>query len=450
MTTLYAGIASVDMTPGAVGLPIGGNMRTDKIARGVHDPLMATVLVLGTAQVAQLALVSLDLVALSDRLVARLSRAIESALGNQIEVVPGATHTHSAPDVAHGYGYDAADYTDVDTWADHVADALGSVASGAWASRVQVSARIGEAPVPDVAFNRRLMMPDGSTRMNWDRSPDTPQGIPLGPTDDRMTTVAFESADGGLIAILVHFTLHPAILVGHEWQISADYVGPMRAAIRSRTGAPVLFLNGAMGNINHIDHRQGLRPTGFEDAQRIGEAIAHAADRAAQASRTLVPATPVVARRTIDVQQRVLASGELEAATDVLQCSTPADEDAIDGITPIGYARWALQRGQHLTDSLAVPATVVRLGDLVLVHLPFEVFCEFGLWLQSRFAPRHVLTVSLSGAASLGYLPTAAAFVEGGYEPTLGSSTIEPGAGEVIAHAIATCIAEMLHDEQAG
>jgi hypothetical protein len=79
----------------------------------------------------------------------------------------------------------------------------------------------------------------------------------------------------------------------------------------------------------------------------------------------------------------------------------------------------------------------------VLVYLPFEVFVEFGLGLRRMF-PGHVVRVVSLGDGYHGYLPTAVAFAEGGYEPTFGTSTIEPGQGEHLMHQVTTEVGAML------
>jgi hypothetical protein len=86
---------------------------------------------------------------------------------------------------------------------------------------------------------------------------------------------------------------------------------------------------------------------------------------------------------------------------------------------------------------------------VVLVYVPFEVFVEFGLLLRDAFPDQLVKVVSPANGY-FGYLPTAVAFAEGGYEPTLGTSTISPGQGEHLFHRIETELRSMLHEEKAG
>ena len=111
----YVGFAQADISC-APGTPLGGNARVDKAARGVHDPLHATVAFIGTDAGKQL-LVGLDLISAPGPLVEAICAAIESHSGIPASCVTvSATHTHSGPDVLHGDGIDEHDYTLVGSW----------------------------------------------------------------------------------------------------------------------------------------------------------------------------------------------------------------------------------------------------------------------------------------------------------------------------------------------
>jgi hypothetical protein len=73
---------------------------------------------------------------------------------------------------------------------------------------------------------------------------------------------------------------------------------------------------------------------------------------------------------------------------------------------------------------------VLGLGDLAIVFLPGEIFTELGLEIKKRSPFRHTLVVESLGE-SLGYIPTRKAYVEGGYQPAVGTR-VAPGSGEMI------------------
>ena len=248
-----------------------------------------------------------------------------------------------------------------------------------------------------------------------------------------------------MLGALVHFTLHPAILVGHDWMLSADYVAELSATVSATLGgAPVLFVNGALGDVNHIDYHDSGRAIGFGESARVGNALGRAAVEALASSRVDIDLEDLEFRTvSVTLGQRTVSRAHLENARALLDANAGRPIEALDGIPAEAYAQWSVAAGRELTPLLDVNVSILRFGSVVLAYVPFEVFVEFGLKLRRAF-PEHTVRVVSLGGGYHGYLPTAAAFAEGGYEPTLGTSTIECGQGEYLFHRIATELRAML------
>lgn len=436
---MRAGFAQVDVTCPS-GTPLGGNAREDKTARGVHDPLHATVAALGPDAVSgsgedqegsEVLLVSFDLVKVPAWFVSAVRAVVVGACGvDPCRVMVSATHTHSGPDVDHGSGFDRHDYAAVDAWADSVLPLVGQAARSAVAAMVPARMTVGRSRVEGLGFNRRLGMSDGTTRMNWEGVDPSYVEAPLGPVDPEMLALAWWDGNGRALGVIVHYTLHPAVLVGLDWLVSADFPGPLRDTVREMVAeVPVLFLNGALGNVNHLDYRATGRATGFEETERIGTALGRGvADAMQSATDPLAPELRLDSF-TVLLRQRTVDRVQLEQARALVQRSQERPVSALDGIPPVAYARWMVARGRQLPPTVDVPVDIVTLGPVVLVLVPFEVFVEFQLRLRRWFPDRVIVVVSLSNG-SLGYLPTREAFSQGGYEPTFGTSVIEAGQGE--------------------
>lgn len=58
----------------------------------------------------------------------------------------------------------------------------------------------------------------------------------------------------------------------------------------------------------------------------------------------------------------------------------------------------------------------LRVGDGVLLALSGEVFVETGLAIKQRVGTDNLFVVGNSYNCEIGYIPTASAFAEGGYE----------------------------------
>ena len=78
---------------------------------------------------------------------------------------------------------------------------------------------------------------------------------------------------------------------------------------------------------------------------------------------------------------------------------------------------------------LATAMTVVTVGDLAFVGIPGELFVELGLAIKA--AP-HFAQTFIAGYCNdlIGYIPTHAAYPEGGYE--IDTTRIAAGSGETI------------------
>jgi hypothetical protein len=73
------------------------------------------------------------------------------------------------------------------------------------------------------------------------------------------------------------------------------------------------------------------------------------------------------------------------------------------------------------------------IGPVRTVHLPGEAMVEFQLFAQ-RVAPEHFVAVAAYGDCGPGYVCTARAFDEGGYEPT--DSLVAPRSESILKGAI--------------
>lgn len=438
------GFAQIDISC-APGTPLGGNARVDKAARDVHDPLHATVVVIATDAREQV-IVGLDLVCAPLGLVNAISAEIELRTGvPATSVTVSATHTHSGPDVGRGERMDELDYSAVDTWEGEAVPAIAAAALRAQRAAVPATLSLASAEVWGLSFNRRLAHRDGYTRMNWESLKANDILAVLGPVDPELLVIVFSGADGSVLGALVHFTLHPAILVGHDWMVSADYVAELSATVSATLdGAPVLFVNGALGDVNHIDYHDSGRAIGFGESARVGNALGRAAVEALASSRVDIDLEDLEFRTvSVTLGQRTVSRAHLENARVLLDANAGRPIEALDGIPAEAYAQWSVTAGRELTPLLDVNVSILRFGSVVLAYVPFEVFVEFGLKLRRAF-PEHTVRVVSLGGGYHGYLPTAAAFAEGGYEPTLGTSTIECGQGEYLFHRIATELRAML------
>jgi hypothetical protein len=447
MAHFRVGVATIDMTP-PVGLPLMGNFRDDYAARGVHDALRAKAMVFAGADNFRVALLVVDLCMVDRAGVAKMRQAI----GNRCRVLPEhvmihATHTHSGPAVSGRLGMEskvAAYRVQINELLEKAAGAVVEAESRLEASTLA----IGYAKEERISFNRRLLCTDGTTQMNWEvfRSDFDPKCIERawGPIDPEVACLTVQQ-HGRSVAPIVNFGLHPAILAGDNWLYSADYPGFLAdALVRSPDGfRNSLFLNGCCGNVNHVDYRNKGQGRGFPMAQRVGEMLAETAIQAIGSS-TSVEGDLVQASRRLVVLDRMQISDDqyqwCERVMNDARSRPPAGQ--VDGLPDAYFAQLRLEMRaiQQQTDEVEV--MVLRLGDVALVGLPGEAFCELGLTIKSRSPARHTLVAGLANDA-IGYLPTGESFAQGGYETIVGSTFYQPGSAERLVESAVDQLGEL-------
>jgi hypothetical protein len=267
--------------------------------------------------------------------------------------------------------------------------------------------------------------------MNWEGV--DPQFVveTFGAVDTEIVSLGVEQ-DRGPVATLVNFPLHPAILAGDNWLYSADFPGYMAESLwrLSGNGLIPIFFNGCCGNVNHVDYTDRTQGRGFQMAQRVGYLIGVAAFEAQHRAVPVEGNTISLSRESVRLKRLTISEDQRRWAEEVIRKAQehPA-RGQVDGLPDEHYARmWSQMYRQQDEDDFA-EVCALRVGDLGIVTLPGEMFCEFGLQIKKQSPARHTLIIELANDA-MGYFPTREAFGQGGYEPTPGTTLYESQAGE--------------------
>jgi hypothetical protein len=197
--------------------------------------------------------------------------------------------------------------------------------------------------------------------------------------------------------MLVNYTCHPVILGPRSLVVSADYVGQTRRIVEAATGASLLFIQGACGDINPLE---GVRA---DDANvvRLGAILAGEVVRVWASMRPQADELGMRAFRT----QVELPMRELPGQAPSVGGWNTANR--LDQEFP-----WAVELGEH---GAYMEVQALAIGDLALVSHASEPFVETGLATKhaSPFA-RTFFAGYTNGC--IGYVPTADAYPHGGYE----------------------------------
>lgn len=411
--TLRVGTGRSSVTPrGPVAM--SGFAARAQPSGGVADELEARALALSATQDDLTVLVSVDAIGVDRQLTRALRRRLRDLLPSG-RVALSATHTHGGPALLQDAFLGPVDAA---TRARYL-DGAESAARQAVAGLAPAELRSGATNVPGVARNRRRAD---------------------GPVDEELSVVWAVDRRGEVVAALIDFALHPVVLGPDNLLLTRDYVGfTLDAFERQFTTATALFATGCAGQINH-GHAASASFSGAPDpsrtfgvAQRIGQDLAAAAAAVIRGGGVVSHVAEVkwASRQVRLPLQREDTDGAAAGAATapILEELLLALERAeAAGNTPaqrlleeqVGWARRELGRAPR---SRAAQLVAIGLGNVALLLLPGEPFVEYGLATKGAAATLYpelerVVPVGYANDA-VGYLPTASALSEGGYEVEL-------------------------------
>lgn len=417
---LRAGAAEVVITP-PVGALLDGYSGREGGATGVHDDLHARALVVDDGAT-QAAIVGCDLIGVDRRLVAMVRERASAATGIPAgHMMVAATHTHAGP---AGLRRDL-DQPLTEVMARTIAGAI----EAAHRALRPVVLKAGRGSVDSVSQSRR---------------------DPAGPFDDALRVLLFDSPEpaDGPVASIVNFACHPTVLYRTNMLISADYPGHAVRTVKDVLGeAPVLFLNGACGDVNPawIEQRH-------DEARRVGAIVGSEAARRLQELRPLGTQHKVWTIRWDELSDKPVTSGSLvepgirvasrNVAVPLRRLQPPAWYD--DRLVELELQRQGVSAGdtegmRRVMEQLVRLRTergvaeriqvgdepryahpevqAIRLGaGCAVLGLPGEFFVETERAIQAAASIPH-LAIACYANHYVGYVVPKRAFEEGGYEP---------------------------------
>ena len=422
---LKAGVARCVVTP-PLGSPLVGFADRGH-ATGCHDELTATALVLESGNL-RVAIIACDLLYI--RGAAQLKQAISAATDIPPErVLLTASHTHYGP-ALEGEQESAAALVPSDkrplvaAYRQNLSLALTGIVVAA-CERL-TDAAIGSAEGSAyIGINRREKLPDGSIILGNNAD---------GPCDRRVLITRVDNADGRPLAVLLNTACHAVSLGSECTEITADFPGVARELIERETGATCLFLQGAAGNINPT-----LMGWDWTYARRLGLSLGAEGARLFWTAKPERPSSLVFAGETQllpALMPASLAEAQAQVAQLQAELSGPGSEQSL-GQT---WTQWRLTRALRAADALAgsgalppvrAELAAMRIGDqLAMITSPGEVFTELG---QAIVAQSPFAATIFSGYTNeaIGYVPTPAAYPEGGYEVTHSCYVASEAAGQL-------------------
>ena len=424
---IRAGSARIDITP-PIGTALAGYF-SPRFSDSVEDPLHAKALVLESGG-ERIALVSCDVICMPASIAEPARELIEQRTG-----IPGgnvlicATHTHTGPEMREGRLIPTND-----DWLASVRSMLADAVDAACADMFDAVLLPGSKCEERLGSNRLGRKADGSEVFGKE---DTLG--PAGPIDPEMLAMSVRDQSGTVRAMIVNYAMHADTVGGNG--ISAGWPGRMSLALRDTYGdqCVTVFLQGTCGDINHAHWYQSRwTGKGIEKASQMGRAMAGLAVNATELTEPLETGEVGCIFRHIPVPYYT-RDEEMRAEVEEKR-AMPEPPGRWDYIIK-NFDEWDLDG-----EIAQVPVQVMRVGEVMIVGIPSEVFVRWGLEIKHWSPAEHTFVAELANDW-FGYIPTSEQAYRGAYgaQPIL-SRRLEADGGRKMTDAVQIAMWELWGD----
>jgi len=392
----------------------------------------ANAIVLDAQQ--RICLVSLDSLIVPLHVTRAAAKRIAAATGiPEDNVLICATHTHRGPPTNDAFGGKPdTEYLRRLEEGSVLAAVKAVAALEGPKSESDTAVLFGQSQEATVGRNSRLLLVDGS--IGWDGYEEQDVVRPTGPYDPDLYVLALRRADGKFAGLAFNHSVHN---IGHIRQdcLSPCFYGLSALEIERRHGATTLFLPGAFGSTHNVTYKNSGVPA-EECVHRVVAAVEEALGR-------LQPALPGPVRVlnrpfTYHIRRFDEAQAGLAVQTYLEKYAPQRVPGQVDW-----FRKMREEMSPHQGEARQTRLQVIRLGDLVFVGVPGEMYARLGLELRRRSPFRHTCVIGLSGE-NIGYIPDCQAYADGGYQTWVGwHSRLEVGTGEAMVDQAVAMLNEL-------
>ncbi len=413
---------SCDITP-----PLGQPMFSCDPLETVELPLLAKGIVL-EAEGQRSVLCALDWCELCNESYQEIRTKIAEAAGAKAAHVAVQTvHQHTAPLIDMGAQKIMAE---VGAAQSHIApDALDEIVQHLVAAVKQSLDNFqpfdqigtGQAKVDRVASSRRCRDEAGIIRPRMSTAGKDPvmRALPEGTIDPYLKTITLAHA-GTPVVRLHYYATHPQSRYGDR-RATSDVPGVARTALEQKEKVFQIYFTGCGGDITMGKYND----TSDECRQGL-------ADRLLAGMEAAIAATKFVPAETIQWRTcSVLLPPRTDPGFNMTDALALAKNSEVLLVTRLyqGAVRAVFQR----RSGQPIELSSLQMGNLHIVNLPGEPLVDFQLFAQG-VKPGDFVAVAGYGDCGTGYICSAVAYQEGGYEPT--DANVKPESEAIVKKAI--------------
>lgn len=379
---LLVGYGESIITP-PIGVDLTGyGFYLDRKAKDVLDDLKVRVLYLCNG-IDKLILISCDLLGFSVDFSDNLRRDIGEREGIDVkDILIACIHTHSGPAVRELRGLGDVDVDYLQKIKGEVITAVEVAKEDFKNAKVSYHTEI----VEPIGFNRRLKS--------------------FEPIDPMLNILRFSRDDRDIY--LVNYACHPVVL-GKTDSISADWPGRFIHGIE-RNGDKALFFQGFCGDIDPVTNMNRWGEGTEEDIILLGHILTERAFKSKRYGKMIDDPILKSYEKRIRLPLHIPSREDLIKEYNLWMDIYRDDINArafISNWLEKAEANYERFRNSPYIDN--IPIHAISIGDVKLIGIPGEVFCEYGLKLRKRFSPLFTLGYS---DGLVGYIPVKEAYMD--------------------------------------
>jgi len=308
---------------------------------------------------------------------------------------------------------------------------------------------VGEAKVDKVASNRRILGPDGRVAIARSSSYRIPEPIlsrlaaeakrqgyeqsasrveealaaPEGVIDPILKMLTFYNGDQPIVS-LSYYATHPQSYFG-QGDVTSEFVGLARAKHENANGGrPLVHFNGASGNVAAGKYNDGSPEMRVTLTNRMADAMQRAWSATQKGPLTVGDCE----WRVQPVRLPVAPHLDVDKLRVTLENREAPESERLTAAGKLSFVL-RMQKGNP------IELSCLKLGRVYLVHMPGELFVEYQLAAQ-QLRPRDTVCMAAYGDGGPGYIGTAIAYAQGGYETQPSSSNTAPQVEKVLMDGV--------------
>ncbi|MBC7319615.1 hypothetical protein H5T89_03120 [bacterium] len=330
----------------------------DRKGENVLTDLKTRVLYLDDGE-SKVIIVSCDLIGFSVDFANNLRREIADREGLKAKnVTIGCTHTHSGPTVQALRGLGEVNDRYMEEVKEKIISTVSYAKNDIKESRIYYHSEI----VEPIGFNRRL------------------RGFV--PIDPHLNILVFERNDKSIF--LTNYACHPVVL-GRTKDISADWPGELIKFIEDE-GGNCIFFQGFCGDIDPVTNMNRWGEGTKKDIELLGYIVANRTLKAKRYGKELKDTKINVVEESIKLPLQIPSKEEMIEDAKYWLEGYRDNKNARRFIEE--WLKEAESSYEHLRENPYIdniPIQGISIGEVRIIGIPGEVFCEYGLRLRERY-----------------------------------------------------------------